>query len=1580
MKDISMDKKMNIRVGLFNVLASEAGAELWNLISPNIEKWKKAYSSFVGIAYENVASVKVDGDVIEYSYVNGDIFRRRLENGLYHCETGPATVSKGESTYTLNGAIYSQQKFNQLIDLNKQLQSFKLNFDWGQISTIDKVTELSKQDLTIKYSGRYEFYSNGNLFYSCHDKFEFDHVVSIIKNYPSNYDLIEILDKNACRLHNKTLDTTEYYTDGKLNRTDGPAIVWKGGRKDYYQDGKLLHIIYANGDKEYFIEDNLIQEQEYKNLEIIKTLDVNFDHYDWYKNYKQVTELRIEEVQVDDEYEKYVCGKYLGQFFSHNIETGSNVLFLDNEKGFELYKLLSKFDYVFTYYRPQYYNVLSYEIIGNIIKYTYKNNEVVYRSLLNGLYHREDGPAYSNGHFLNGVSYNKTQYDQKIAVIKESLNYLLNNFAGRDCIKKSQLYSFEFKQFGDKKFLVVEKDKKYDVFDTVDNVILIQNADQDQLYKIILQQLKNNNNFAEYEWYQKPELIESITNNNDLIEIKLKNGHYYCYNDLGQLHHPSQPAMVKDLDKSYWYNGIKHNKEGLELRKSVSWNPNICCDINWKDINSFKIVNDVVQYSYNGASNIIYRKLDTGNFHNEHGPAYLDGYYLDGKYYTKDYFELEIIKRKILSTSLFLNTYSSEIDPKEKLIIFNKDNNYYIYDSDGRKIRDSSSAGSKLIQKIYSFSKKWTLDSIAYEDVESFNINNNDIEIKYSYNKKTVHRRLSDGALHNEHGPAVLYNSGGKEYFLDGKFLTETDWEQKVLISKLNNDPKFAGCHWRNSIKVVKQDGDNIYIEDTKGIKYCYVDNKLHREDGPSIEGPTEKYFYLNDIEYKESEFYQAVDKLHVERLHKTLTHGIWPEISMNNVLKIEKIDSGYILHCKNQKEYRNINGQLDRKDGPAIIDLTNQSDNRYYLESKCYTEQDYKNKLVLLELESRSYYRNRIWWDKPIEKITKDGDYIYVKTKDNNQYYHWKEMDHREDGPSIIYSSGAVRYYLNNKYYEKDKYDQEIKNRKSEKIKQKLNSEIGLTIGASIFCEEIESGFKLTGVITEYRDKDGLLHCEDGPARRGSDFYEYFIHGKQITDPDQIQKIKNIPILEKLKNTPLKHKSWFHCCKKIVEQNGNIYVTDDEDTQYAYEKYQKNEYKLHCETTAAVIYKNGTMSYYLHGNSYTKEDYFAELSRIKLENFHNKIRQEWKHIDWNYVDTISGDGESVIISYISSYLEDIYYYNKYGQRHRLDGPAISSPNDSRYFINGCGYSFAEYLVKIKEEKTSDFNTNLGKILKGHCEIWNEVYFENIKDYQFVPGQILEITYTDGAKEYRNLKGEMHRKDGPAVIDLDGDQEWWFNNELHREDGPAVIWTNGYQEYWWRGTPLTKEEWEKKSENYFIIKELKNDFKWMHLFKSDIPIIDIKRNENRVWIKWGDNLECWYQDGILHRDDGPACKHLGVDAYYLEGKYYPLDIYWSQIRQNKSELSEAGQRILVEQLLQSVQNIIGKDVSSEFGIYILMYLLKDNKMLGQLNSELRVSVLAALQQRLLGSVISAWNEINPELEHVIVEQLQNIVE
>lgn len=96
-------------------------------------------------------------------------------------------------------------------------------------------------------------------------------------------------------------------------------------------------------------------------------------------------------------------------------------------------------------------------------------------------------------------------------------------------------------------------------------------------------------------------------------------------------------------------------------------------------------------------------------------------------------------------------------------------------------------------------------------------------------------------------------------------------------------------------------------------------------------------------------------------------------------------------------------------------------------------------------------------------------------------------------------------------------------------------------------------------------------------------------------------------------------------------------------------------------------------------------------------------------------------------------------------------------------------------------------------------------------------------------------EGELHRDDGPAVEENNGNTKWFRNGLQHRDDGPAIL----YPEY--------KEAWLIMG----------------HYHRIAGPAI-----------KYADGREEWYSYGQLDRKDGPAvtCAN-GKKEWYEGGKY-----------------------------------------------------------------------------------------------------------
>ena len=92
----------------------------------------------------------------------------------------------------------------------------------------------------------------------------------------------------------------------------------------------------------------------------------------------------------------------------------------------------------------------------------------------------------------------------------------------------------------------------------------------------------------------------------------------------------------------------------------------------------------------------------------------------------------------------------------------------------------------------------------------------------------------------------------------------------------------------------------------------------------------------------------------------------------------------------------------------------------------------------------------------------------------------------------------------------------------------------------------------------------------------------------------------------------------------------------------------------------------------------------------------------------------------------------------------------------------------------------------------------------------------------------------LHREDGPAIEDGNGNKYWYINSKLHREAGPAVEWAGGYKA-WYINSKLHRE---------------------------DGPAIE-----------WTSGSKAWYINGKLHREDGPANEWtVGGNEWWVDGK------------------------------------------------------------------------------------------------------------
>lgn len=395
---------------------------------------------------------------------------------------------------------------------------------------------------------------------------------------------------------------------------------------------------------------------------------------------------------------------------------------------------------------------------------------------------------------------------------------------------------------------------------------------------------------------------------------------------------------------------------------------------------------------------------------------------------------------------------------------------------------------------------------------------------------------------------------------------------------------------------------------------------------------------------------------------------------------------------------------------------------------------------------------------------------------------------------------------------------------------------------------------------------KNGVLHCEDGPAvrrcYRGELFFEKWYQNGLLHREDG-------PAVRKRKRGGVFECKWY--------QNGKLHRENGPAVECGnWKEYWLNGC-LQDGKQGGTWYKNGKLHREdgptLKSDSLEQWHYNGKLHRIDGPAYTHKFGPEDEHV--------------------------AAYWFRHGRLHRKDGPAIT--------IGPEGQGCHSFLYNPKDDlffRALEF---------GEQQWWLDGRLHR-KD-----GPAIERE--DGTKVwYKN--GRPHREDGPAVIYPNGSQEWWRDGGLHKNDGPAVVPAEGYyldfyydeydesrrlvnkyKTFLFRGNerpvrPLIPPELVPEpllnSNNSFLDKfksvlcrarEPKEEPKHILTRASDPYFIRVYNPE--WWLHGKPHREDgpariedsgekrWFQHGKLHREDGPAVEHPnGTEEWWLNGKLH----------------------------------------------------------------------------------------------------------
>lgn len=328
-------------------------------------------------------------------------------------------------------------------------------------------------------------------------------------------------------------------------------------------------------------------------------------------------------------------------------------------------------------------------------------------------------------------------------------------------------------------------------------------------------------------------------------------------------------------------------------------------------------------------------------------------------------------------------------------------------------------------------------------------------------NGTTVHTK--NGMYHRVGGPAIEYNSGAKEWFLNDK----RHREDGPAIESPSGEKQWF-------LNAVRHRVDGPAIEYAEGEKQWYVHGKLHREDGPAVER-TDGYkeWWLHNVKMSEEEFKVAVSLMKKSYIGNDLNQNDFALLSkeIQKIFEEAKLTVSIVtINSKGDKIHKNEKGYLHRLVGPAVDGKNGNKEwwvngKRHRLDGPAVEHNDgYKEWFINGQRQRTDGPAiehpggGKEWWVNGVPHRT-DGPAVEHKTASFHQEaWYINGKLHREDGPAII-ENGQKYYYLNNKSLTEQEFKKQtkqiIENKKMlslEEIKQlKLGAKVKIKIGNEI-------------------------------------------------------------------------------------------------------------------------------------------------------------------------------------------------------------------------------------------------------------------------------------------------------------------------------------------------------------------------------------------------------------------------------------------------------------------------------------------------------------------------------------------------
>jgi hypothetical protein len=445
----------------------------------------------------------------------------------------------------------------------------------------------------------------------------------------------------------------------------------------------------------------------------------------------------------------------------------------------------------------------------------------------------------------------------------------------------------------------------------------------------------------------------------------------------------------------------------------------------------------------------------------------------------------------------------------------------------------------------------------------------------------------------------------------------------------------------------------------------------------------------------------------------------------------------------------------------------------------------------------------------------------------------------HRDDGPAVINSEGKEEFWI-----EGVKQDQPVYGMKD------FDGVSGITYVMGNRRSRHRLGGPATQGTSGYKAwwQYGKRHRDDGPAIVSQDgTVEYWIHGVK----------QDKPVVKREYGDPAIY-GYVLVEDPLVQHRigGPTFINENKRIEE-----WRIDGVLHREDGPAKTWADSVREHWVRG---VKQD-----RPIKHVPYKDSI-ERWVTDDHEEVLHRIG-GPAFVTATRAEYFRN-------GKPHRDDGPAeIVMDEPEQYWIEG-----------VKQDRPVRAFNILGRV---------EYLDPNGKRHR-VGGPAIE--YVNGTKEYW-INGERHREDGPAVENDQGYKAYWVNGERHRENGCAVEHANGIKEYWVHGK-LHREVGPAITRTDGLANEY-----WIEGVKQDRPVVAIFENEEKKYHDQTGRLHriggpakiekdgtlSWCQNGLLHREDGPAYVYpkRKYSAWYINGERHredgPSMVYDDKPRDNQ---------------------------------------------------------------------------------------------